>query len=82
MEPAWSPNGRWILFNSTETSRAEVFHIESEEVIPFAFPDDIYFLFIWNWSPDGKWVAYDILEYNGIYSWSNIYLMDMSWLEE
>lgn len=82
IEPAWSPNGRWILFNSTETHRAEVFYVESEVVIPFAFPDDIYFLFIWSWSPDGKWIAYDILEYNGIYSWSNIYLMDMSWLEE
>lgn len=82
IEPVWSPDGGWILFHSTETHRAEVFHVESEEVIPFAVPDDEYFLYIWSWSPDGKWVAYDKLEYNGFYSWSNIYLMDMSWLEE
>ncbi len=81
IEPAWSPNGRWILFNSTETSRVEVFHVESEEVIPFAFPDDEYFLFFWSWSPDGKWVAYDKIDDDNSYSPTNIYLMDMSWLE-
>jgi Tol biopolymer transport system component len=81
IEPAWSPNGRWILYTSTETGLAELFHVQSEEVIPIEVPDDIYFLYIWSWSPDGKWVTYDKIESNGIYSWSNIYLMDMSWLE-
>jgi Tol biopolymer transport system component len=81
IEPAWSPNGRWILYTSTETGLAELFHVESEEVIPIEVPDDVYFLYIWSWSPDGKWVTYDKIESNGFYSWSNIYILDMSWLE-
>jgi Tol biopolymer transport system component len=79
--PILSPDGKWILFTSTETGLSELFHVESEEVIPFSFPDDQYFYYSRSWSPDGKWIAFGNVEYNGFYQWSNISLYDISWLE-
>jgi Tol biopolymer transport system component len=78
--PTWSPDGKWIVYYSTEAHGLELFHVESGEIIPFTNLHNDLGGYEWSWSPDGKWLAFSRLVETDVAKW-DIFLFDMSWLE-
>lgn len=63
--PAWSPDGRWVLFSSDRTGIANLYAWEVEadrlhqvtNVLTGAFQPDV--------SPDGRWIAFSLYRADG-----------------
>lgn len=57
--PAWSPDGRQIVFSTNLTGRMNVWKVQSDGGWPLQLTvsDDRQFGAIW--SPDGKWIVYN-----------------------
>jgi len=78
----WSPNSKWIVFDSYDRSSKQrdlyLVNVKSGETSRLTYfedgssePD---------WSPDGKWIVFTSRKDNK-YGITDIYLLDMSWLE-
>jgi serine/threonine protein kinase len=58
-EPAFSPNGRQILFRSMRTGSFEIFVCEEDGSHPRQLTRFAGHLGSARWSPDGQWIAFD-----------------------
>jgi Tol biopolymer transport system component len=64
-DPAWSPDGRWVVFSSDRTGITNLFAFEVESgelrqvtnVLTGAFQPDV--------SPDGRWIAFSLYRADG-----------------
>ncbi|MFQ5651584.1 MAG: protein kinase, partial [bacterium] len=56
--PAWSPDGKEIVFQSNRGEQWDLWIIPAKGGTPTQLTNDIYFDYHPNWSPDGKWIVY------------------------
>ncbi|MDQ5858076.1 MAG: hypothetical protein M3542_07355, partial [Acidobacteriota bacterium] len=56
--PAWSPDGKQIVFSSERAGKWDLWVISSDGGTPRRLTDDFYIDYQSSWSPDGKWIAY------------------------
>ncbi len=56
--PAWSPDGKKIVFQSIREGQWDLWVVSAEGGTPTRLTDDANFDFQPSWSPDGKWIAY------------------------
>lgn len=56
--PAWSPDGKKIVFSSERAGKWDLWVVSSEGGTPTRLTDDTQIDYQASWSPDGKWIAY------------------------
>jgi Tol biopolymer transport system component len=56
--PAWSPDGKKIVFSSERAGKWDLWVVSSEGGTPQRLTDDTSIDYQPAWSPDGKWIAY------------------------
>ena len=56
--PAWSPDGKRIVFQSNRGGQWDLWTISSDGGPPARLTNDAAFDYQPSWSPDGKWIAY------------------------
>jgi TolB protein len=56
--PAWSPDGRWIVFQSSRGGRWDLWKIAANGGAPVQITNDPQFDYQPCWSPDGKQIVY------------------------
>ena len=56
--PAWSPDGKRIVFQSSRGAQWDLWTISSEGGQPTRLTQDAEFDYQPSWSPDGRWIAY------------------------
>jgi Tol biopolymer transport system component/predicted Ser/Thr protein kinase len=56
--PAWSPDGRRIVFGSSREGQPDLWTISAEGGSPARLTNDPDIDFQPSWSPDGKWIVY------------------------
>jgi dipeptidyl aminopeptidase/acylaminoacyl peptidase len=56
--PRWSPDGRWIAFDSRPGGRSGVFVVSAEGGAPRRLTPPTDYAFVPNWSRDGKWIYF------------------------
>jgi dipeptidyl aminopeptidase/acylaminoacyl peptidase len=57
-DPAWSPDGRTILFSSNLTGRLNLWKVPSSGGWPIQLSESNDRQFGGTWSPDGKWIVF------------------------
>ncbi|HEV2147090.1 MAG TPA: hypothetical protein VGR37_06790 [Longimicrobiaceae bacterium] len=56
--PSWSPDGRWLVFESDEASFRDLYRIGSDGASPLRLTNDEHGNFEPAVSPDGAWIAF------------------------
>jgi Tol biopolymer transport system component len=56
--PAWSPDGKKIVFSSERAGKWDLWVVSSDGGTPSRLTDDSNIDYQASWSPDGKWIAY------------------------
>ncbi len=56
--PAWSPDGKRIVYQSNRGGKWDLWTISPEGGQPARLTNDTEFNYQPSWSPDGKWIAY------------------------
>jgi Tol biopolymer transport system component len=56
--PAWSPDGKRIVFQSDRGGKWDLWTISSDGGEPVRLTNDAEFDYQPSWSPDGRWIAY------------------------
>ncbi len=56
--PAWSPDGKKIVFSSERAGKWDLWVVSSEGGTPQRLTDDTNIDYQASWSPDGKWIVY------------------------
>ena len=56
--PAWSPDGKKIVFSSERAGKWDLWVVSSEGGTPQRLTDDTSIDYQPTWSPDGEWIAY------------------------
>ncbi|HZI66906.1 MAG TPA: protein kinase [Thermoanaerobaculia bacterium] len=56
--PAWSPDGKKIVFSSERAGKWDLWVVSSDGGTPKRLTDDSDIDYQAAWSPDGKWIAY------------------------
>ncbi|MBK9062956.1 MAG: serine/threonine-protein kinase [Acidobacteria bacterium] len=66
--PAWSPDGKRVVFQSNRGGKWDLWTISAEGGPPARLTDDADFNYQPSWSPDGKWIAYASRAAGGVFS--------------
>jgi Tol biopolymer transport system component len=56
--PAWSPDGKRIVFQSNRGGQWDLWTISADGGQPARLTNDVEFDYEPSWSPDGRWIAY------------------------
>ena len=71
--PAWSPDGRWLVFQTNDASGADIYVIDAEGNNLRRLTSDPGFDGDPSWSPDGRHIAF-LSSRSG---WTDLYVMDL-----
>jgi Tol biopolymer transport system component len=56
--PRWSPDGKWIAFDSLAAGNPDIYVVDSRGGVPYRLTAGPSGNFMPSWSPDGKWIYF------------------------